>query len=233
MRASVHIAAQMVLAPKAAPSAAGGLTTPPPRSGCETPESEPRGPEQLYYDTSRWTDAYKNSLRASSIERVERARLLQGSPRPSRPGTSMTGSSTERSSYSRPSSFESDASTATQPTQPTVFRLQPRVCVMCDHAWKAKIPESRFHLLKCPNCLSNQPGEDELTSAEMWAQAAKCKEVLGAREAEMAKRRKARMAERSRLRRYDQPWTPQLASVHKQELAAAHERDMANEQYYE
>lgn len=99
---------------------------------------------------------------------------------------------------------------------------------MCDHAWRAKIPESRFYLLKCPNCLSDQPGDNELTPAELRAQAAKCQEVLAERDAREAARRKARMVERARLRRYDQPWTPQLASAHDYELARAHEREQAD-----
>jgi len=129
---------------------------------------------------------------------------------------------------SRTSSFESDESVATQPTQPKVFRLQPRICVMCDHAWRAKIPETRSFMLKCPNCLSDQPGEDNLTAAELRAQADKCNEVLAVRDAIAAKKRKEAMAERARLRRYDQPWTPQLASQHNYELARAHEREQGN-----
>jgi len=145
----------------------------------------------------------------------------------SRCSSAQRTDSTEPGS-SRTGSFESDESVATQPTQPKVFRLQPRICVMCDHAWRAKIPESRSFLLKCPNCLSDQPGEDYLTAAELRAQADKCNEVLAARDAEAAKKRKAAMAERARLRRYEQPWTPQLASQHNYELARAHEREQGN-----
>merc|ERR1719313_780421 len=86
---------------------------------------------------------------------------------------------------------------STQPTKPKVFRLQPRICVMCDHAWRAKIPESRCFMLKCPNCLSDQPGEDNLTAVELRDQADKCNEVLAVREAAAAKRRKAAMADRA------------------------------------
>jgi hypothetical protein len=96
---------------------------------------------------------------------------------------------------------------------------------MCDHCWKASIPESRLYVLKCPNCLSDQPGDDALTAAELWAMAEQCQKVFAEREARASERRKSRLAERARLRMYDAPWTPQLATAHDRELAMAHERD--------
>jgi len=211
---------------------------PPRPESFEAPLSprSPRGPESLYYDMSKWTDSCKTRIREKSIERIERGWIMEERRRSesrcssaqrtdsTEPGSSMTGSFESGPA----SSFESDESVATQPTQPKVFRLQPRICVMCDHAWRAKIPETRSFMLKCPNCLSDQPGEDNLTAAELRAQADKCNEVLAARDAEAAKKRKEAMAERARLRRYDQPWTPQLASQHNYELARAHEREQGN-----
>merc|ERR1719313_1611663 len=245
LRASVQIAAQMVLAPKAAASSAGdSMCTPRPGSAylnagsnavLDSETADRRGPERLYYDESNWPDAYKNH-RAASVERIALSRLrvpraesrCSSATRCSSAKTRCSSLTSSAETYTRPSSFESNESVATQPTQPKVFRLQPRVCVMCDHCWRAKIPESRFHLLKCPNCLSDQPGDEYLTAAELRAQAEKCNEVLSVRDAEAAKRRKAAMADRARLRRYDQPWTPQLATQHDFELARAHEREQAN-----
>jgi hypothetical protein len=93
---------------------------------------------------------------------------------------------------------------------------------MCDHCWKASIPESRLYVLKCPNCLSDQPGDDEISADELREQAEKCEQVLGAAAAE---RKKANMVARARLRMSKGPWTPQLASAHDRALAMAHARD--------
>jgi hypothetical protein len=93
---------------------------------------------------------------------------------------------------------------------------------MCDHCWKASIPESRSYLLKCPNCLTDQPRDDELTGLELRAMAEKCTVVLADKEAKAREARKCRLAERSRLRMYDQAWTPQLANQHNRELALAY-----------
>jgi len=86
------------------------------------------------------------------------------------------------------------------------------------------MPGGRRFPRPAPSCSS----EDNLTAAELRAQADKCNEVLAVRDAIAAKKRKEAMAERARLRRYDQPWTPQLASQHNYELARAHEREQGN-----
>lgn len=94
---------------------------------------------------------------------------------------------------------------------------------MCDHCWRAPIPEGRLYVLKCPNCLSDQPGDDELTPEELQAQAETCRQTLVEEEARI---RKARLVERARLRMYDGTcWAPQLASAQECEFALRRGRE--------
>ena len=75
-------------------------------------------------------------------------------------------------------------------------RKQPRVCVLCDHCWYAEISTRRSDILKCPACLADQPGEDELTEAER----AEEKEKFEIQREKVAERKKQFMAAASRAR---------------------------------
>lgn len=178
----------------------------------ETEMEEMRGPARLFYDQSRWPASCQFRLAASAEESVERAESRAAS----RAASPVASRASSKSTASTASTASSEGS-----SPPVIKHL--RACVMCDHVWKAVIPDRGLYVLKCPNCLSDQPGEDELTDAERREMNAQCQRVMAEREAKAAARRKARMVERSRLRMYDAPWTPQLASAHDRALAQAHD----------
>jgi len=60
---------------------------------------------------------------------------------------------------------------------PPQTKRKGRVCVMCDHYWLAEFVPHRNDILKCPNCGSSQPGDAELTTAELREMARKCKKA--------------------------------------------------------
>merc|ERR1719163_2595759 len=73
---------------------------------------------------------------------------------------------------------------------------QARVCVMCDHCWRAKRCTRRSDVVKCPTCLSDQPGDDELTEAELQ----EMEEKYATFERVLEKRRRDLMAAASNAR---------------------------------
>merc|ERR1719240_1645409 len=112
-----------------------------------------RGPALFFYDQSSWPASYQYALAASLEEQIEES-------------TQRSVDCSSRSTSRAEDRSSSTTSTETQPSsgQPKrVGRKQPRVCVMCDHCWKPVIPETRLYVLKCPKCLSDQPGDAELT----------------------------------------------------------------------
>ena len=77
---------------------------------------------------------------------------------------------------------------------PKIARTEARCCVMCDHCWRAKRSTRRSDIVKCPECLSNQPGD--LTEAELEEMEEKYKEF----QRELEKTRRALMAAASHER---------------------------------
>ena len=135
---------------------------------------EVRGPERFFYDKSTYPASYniaQESSRANPVPRGDTAFA----------GEAMDLGARKERSYS--------GSPLKGPPK------QARVCVMCDHCWRAE-KTHRCEILRCPECLSDQPGDDALTAAEFEAMRQRC----AASDLELAKRRKALMAAASHAR---------------------------------
>ena len=137
-------------------------------------EAEVRGPERFFYDKSTYPASYNIALESARANPVPRG------------DTAFAG-------YAVDMDTRKDRSYSGSPVKgpPT----QARVCVMCDHCWRAEKTD-RCEILRCPECLSDQPGDEYLTAAELAAMAQRCREANRA----LAKSRKALMAAASNAR---------------------------------
>jgi len=136
-------------------------------------ETEVRGPERFFYDASTFPASYSIALSAARASPVPRGDGAAGE-------AVDLGARQERSSSKSPGKPE---------------KTRPRVCVMCDHCWRAK-RTGRCEILRCPNCLSTQPGDDALTPEDFQDMADRCIQW----DLELAKQRKAKMAAASHAR---------------------------------
>jgi hypothetical protein len=119
-------------------------------------EAEIRGPERFFYDKSTYPTSYSICQESKTANPVPRGDC-------SFAGEVMDLGAKKERSYSG------------SPAKGT--RTQARVCVMCNHCWRAERSERRSDVVRCPECLSDQPGDDYFNSQELEAMAEQCAQM--------------------------------------------------------
>jgi len=141
----------------------------------QTPKAvdEVRGPARFFYDKSTYPASY------ALAQEVKRAAPGACGADHGFAGEAVDVAARKEKSASSP---------------PKIARTEARCCVMCDHCWRAKRSTRRSDVVKCPECLSNQPGD--LTEAELEEMEEKYKEF----QKELEKTRRSLMAAASHER---------------------------------
>jgi ribosomal protein L37AE/L43A len=138
-------------------------------------EAEVRGPARFFYDKSTYPASYSLAQESKTANPVPRG------------DCSFAGEAVDLGA-------RKERSTSVSPGKET--KTQARCCVMCNHCWHQEVSKFRSTVYKCPNCLSDQPGDAYLTEEELQAMAERCKEW----DRKSAEERRAAMADASRHR---------------------------------
>jgi hypothetical protein len=138
-------------------------------------EAEVRGPARFFYDKSTYPASYQLNQESKYANPCPRGDM------------SFAGEAVDLGARKERSYSGSPAKEA---------RTQARVCVMCDHCWRAVRSTRRSDVVRCPACLSDQPGEDYLTAAELEAMEQRCADW----DLDKAKRQRDEMAAASHAR---------------------------------